>query len=250
MARVIQSPTIAPQARRALPAGYEEMTDTSSLAARDDDRPFEPHVSYEDYQHVVAEKESALQKASLAETQLAEIKATLEDLRKSARNDGLKAGRDEAGKLLAEAQAAERAHFDKLCDEMVERQRGMIQATEDAALEVAIAATTKLLGRLNEDTTLLETLVREAMQQVLVREGLRVFLAQADYERILPLMQQNSSDWDGIEFHADSGVELGGCRIESTCGSLDARLERQLEALRHVLLDTAASGRSAVSGDD
>ena len=44
------------------------------------------------------------------------------------------------------------------------------------------------------------------------------------------------SGQDALRYVADAAITLGGCRLESAAGTLDARLERQLEQLRLALL--------------
>jgi flagellar biosynthesis/type III secretory pathway protein FliH len=48
-------------------------------------------------------------------------------------------------------------------------------------------------------------------------------------------------EWADVEFKANEHIGLGGCAIESRVGTLDARLELQLAALKEILLE--ARGR-------
>jgi flagellar assembly protein FliH len=86
--------------------------------------------------------------------------------------------------------------------------------------------------------------VREAISGVRERERLVVRVSPRDHklfagENIAP----KNGDAGSIELVADERVELGGCLIETSSGTLDGRLETQLQRL----CDTLASvARTAV----
>jgi flagellar biosynthesis/type III secretory pathway protein FliH len=116
-----------------------------------------------------------------------------------------------------------------------------IEGLEDIAVAIAFEATVKLLG----EAMVSRQGVRAVIEQVLVRsreqEKLSVRLAPSDF--YLLLQQNTDAPWHapaGVELVPDDRVELGGCLVDTDSGSLDGRLETQVDALRQLLLRTRA----------
>ncbi len=253
MAKVIHTPVVARGARRALPVERADSKVLNRLAAEGVEEPVatpkEPSIDAHEAERIMAECDASRQRAKTAEARLAEIQSELAALRMTAKEEGFEAGREEALCSAAEQRDAEAQRFADLCESLLEQQRQRVADAEEAAVEIGFAATVKLLGRLHSDNALLEALVRQSMEQVLEREGLTIYLSPKDCERMQAQARRNARDWDDIEFHADSRIQIGGCRIESRAGSLDARLELQIEELKKALLHTAKSSRSVETDD-
>ncbi len=246
MAKVIHTPVIGRGARRALPV---ERT-VEPTAPTDDEHgataapaPQPTAIDAREARRIVSERDAALQRAETAEANMAQMKQDLDALRKQAHQHGLEAGMEQARRSVSEQRdaeteqrRAEAEQFQRLCDELLEQQKQRVAQAEEAAVEIGFAATLKLLGRLHSDNALLEALVRQSMEQVLAREGLKIYLSPKDCRRMQALARRGSQDWAGVEFEADSRIQMGGCRIESRAGSLDARLELQVDELRKALL--------------
>ena len=248
MAKVIHTPVIGRGARRALPTERTPESPAPSSAEDDVTPPPAPKntvIDAHEARRIISQRDAAEQRAKAGESSLAEMKRDLDSLRKQAHQHGLDAGMEQAKRSAAEQRDAEAEQFQKLCSDLVEQQKQHLIQAEEAAVEIAFAATVKLLGRLHSDTALLEALVRQAMEQVLAREGLKIYLSPTDCRRMQALARRSNQDWVGVEFDADSRIEMGGCRIESRRGSLDARLELQVEELKKALLHATKSGQPA-----
>ena len=150
--------------------------------------------------------------------------------------DGYEAGAAEAKTERAAAAARQAEEFERLIASAQQALAGQIEGAEDVLVEIAFAAVCKLLG----DTAFTEegarNLVRAAMREVRAKEGLVVRVAPADH-RQLSLRPGEGR----VELVADDRVALGGCIIETAGGTLDARLEVQLQQL----VDTLTRARSA-----
>lgn len=117
-----------------------------------------------------------------------------------------------------------------------------IKGTEDAIVEVAFEAITKTLGRAMTTREGIAAIVKEVITHAKDREYLVVRVAP---RQVAFLKQESATLLNGsagkIELVADDRVELGGCLLETSGGSLDGRLEVQLQQLRDTLL--TAKGR-------
>ncbi|QVQ26146.1 FliH/SctL family protein [Achromobacter deleyi] len=174
------------------------------------------------------------------------MQAEAEQLRKAAREEGLRLGREE-GLRAAQAQVAEQVQalqdrFTAVTDALVEaleRERG---ATEDAALELAMAALSRILGDVL-DPAGVAAVIRKASAQLRDPTQVRIRLAPADIELLKTANIDVASlapQVADVQWVADPAVE-GGCVLQTETGNLDARLHRQVAALAEALSRTYRS---------
>jgi flagellar assembly protein FliH len=167
----------------------------------------------------------------VAEPVVEDPTTTLEELRKQAFEDGYRDGYDAGAAKAGEERAALAERFKRLIASVEQALAAQIEGAEDAMVEIAYAAACKVIG----DAALTEAgvrgAVRTAMQGVRAREVVAVRIALADREML-------GAEVPG-EVLADERVALGGCIVETSGGSLDARLDTQLR----LLADTLARAR-------
>jgi flagellar assembly protein FliH len=183
---------------------------------------------------------------------LEQIEAERVQVLEQAYDEGYRAG-EEAG----------RSDGQRAYDDQVNRLRAVgtemsaafdrhIEEAEDLLVEIAFESVCKILGRALRDRDGVSAIVQEVMHQAREREQLIVRLAPPDYAlltgRPAPLEEPRRSEEPVSEFAAwnaqmmpDPRVALGGCLIESPGGTLDGRLETQLQRLREVLVAARAS---------
>lgn len=149
--------------------------------------------------------------------------------------DGYEKGAAEARAERAEQAAKEAQAFSRLLGSAQQALASQIEGLEDVMVEIAFAAVCKLLGESAFTEGGTRGLVREAMRGILAKEGLVVRLSPADYGALAPSPEPK------VEVVADERVALGGCIIETSGGTLDARLEVQLQQL----VDTLTRARHA-----
>lgn len=170
-----------------------------------------------------------------------------------ARNEGYASGREaghEAGRSEIHAELAERvARFDAMFEAMRTESDKALEATLDAAVEVVFEAVTRILGQQLVDRAGTTAAVREAIRHCKDRTKLVARVAPSDYQLICEhrdgLVEQ--ANGGAIEIVPDDIVELGGCVLETPAGSLDARLEIQIQRLRETLVN--ARHKSHDTGD-
>lgn len=174
------------------------------------------------------------------------MQAEAEQLRKAAREEGLRLGREEglraAQTQVAEQLQAQQGRFTAVADALVEaleRERG---ATEDAALELAMAALSRILGDAL-DPAGVAAVVRKASAQLRDPSQVRIRLAPADIELLKTANIDVASlapQVADVQWVADPAVE-GGCVLQTATGNLDARLHKQVAALAEALSRTYRS---------
>lgn len=252
MAKVICSPTINTDCARKLPTGQfsipssphglksktQECADPQQHPPTDTCCP--PNPTAVNVEELIQQRDAAEEKAAVAQAQLSELRGQLDAEKKKAWDVGYEEGSQEAAAKVAQEQSKETEALKALVQSMQKEQAKLIQQAEDAAVEIGFAAAAKILGQTQVDQRLLIAMVRQAMRKVSDREGLVISLSETDCER-MEAVKTNSpqgSQWSKIEFKPDTTLEQGGCIVRSRAGSLEARLDYQLQEIRNCLVKT------------
>lgn len=250
MVSIIRTPDVKQQARR---IGAQAVAATSGAAMElertDLTEPVAspPAITQEEFEAQVETVRQQQRRAEAAEQRLAEMEAALDELQKQSAEEGYQAGYEHGSKAGEEAAQQDFA-------EQIRRLRGigealqqdfsnrMVTALQDGIVEVVFAAVTKILGEELARAAGVQALVQCIASEIAAREQYTVRLAPADLELINQprRMAPGSEASAGITYVADERVRIGGCIIETAAGSIDARLETQLQRLKEVLLDVRA----------
>jgi len=256
MAKVIHAPSVQMGRRRPLPNGLSvsvggpESAPDESPKLIDDEKISPPAgaaaAQTEEVEALKRQLDALRQRGRANEEALTELREQLAEERERARQSGYREGARQGREEAAQEQAKEIEALRAMLQSLAKEQERLILGAEDAAVEIGFAAAAKIIGRAAVDHSLARAMVRQAMSLVLEREGLIIHLAPEDCR----WMEQHLStgaegrEWTNIEFKADEQIELGGCVIESRVGSLDARLELQLAALKELLLELRSRKRA------
>jgi flagellar assembly protein FliH len=240
-----QSISLGLRMRSRPPAAVEGLRQPAPvLAARPPEEPVLPdfHLrrqAEENAAHLEIERER------IREELKRELDARIESVLQESRSQGLKEGLELA---KAEAQReAERQHEAvtqtlATVAEVAERQ---IAGAEDAIVGIAFESVCKILGRDAVDRKVVRAMVQQVLARVGQEEGVRVHLHPRD---CAVLRNGGKAPFPGrngrmkVELVADEEVGLGGCVVEASGGSLDARLETQVQRLREALLKVRRGG--------
>jgi flagellar assembly protein FliH len=116
-----------------------------------------------------------------------------------------------------------------------------IVGAEDLIVEIAFEAVCRIIGDAVGRRDGVLAVVREVIRGVRERENLVVRVAPQDYELIAGERQRllRNGDANHIELASDERIELGGCLVETSGGTLDGRLETQLQRLRDTLVSAS-----------
>lgn len=157
-----------------------------------------------------------------------ELIAAAEESSENIRARAYREGREEAESELIENILATR-----------EERAQVLTTVERDVLKLAVKLAEKVIGReLKQDENGRGEIVHNALRSARQQEMLTVRVSADD----LPLLERLREKIDRfgraqyIDFVADQAVKEGGCIIESTSGTIDARLETQLRILENALL--------------
>jgi flagellar biosynthesis/type III secretory pathway protein FliH len=177
----------------------------------------------------LAEQER-LQRESIS----AERQRVLERAREQGHQAGVEQGRAEYATQLEAVR--------KLLGSMQAALIDGISGTEDLIVEIAFEAVGKILGEALAQREGVQAAVREVIRGVHDREHLVVRVSPRDHQLLAGVgILPKNGDEHRLELIADERVELGGCLIETSGGTLDGRLETQLQRLRDTLVSAGGT---------
>jgi flagellar assembly protein FliH len=180
----------------------------------------------------------AVQRANSAEHELAKLRDELDQRRQEAAERGFREGYQKGLKQAETESAGDHAAVTELLESLTRVRESLIVDCEDELLAIAHGAVLRLLGdRLASEEGVLAA-VRQVVAEATGQQQLTVRVSPRDFallqSRRVELKAESGSN--GLDLVADPRVELGGCLVESPTGTLDGRLEVQLQRLREALL--------------
>lgn len=169
-----------------------------------------------------ANKEAVKIKAD-AEKLLEQVEVELE----KARGKGLKDGREEGLASVTEMVVS----FEKMKEEFY-------ADAEEKMIKLVMTISEKIIGKIvNENSKVVKEIIKQALEKSL-GERIQLSLNPEDYKQVVDteLDYRNMLDrTQRLSFKEDENIERGGCVVETEVGTIDARLETQLEAIRKAL---------------
>jgi flagellar assembly protein FliH len=199
------------------------------------------HAELEAEREALQHREQALHEARLAHEEA--LQGSHEAAAQRGYEEGLARGIAE-GRAGADAAAAGRLEqLDALARAIADASASALAQQEDMLVEVVWTAICRLAGELALSRDGALAMVRTAADQVRETQGLRIRLHPQDAEWLA--QRAEAASWSLL---ADPAVALGGCMVESAQGTLDARLELQLERLRNALRETRALRAAGTAG--
>jgi flagellar assembly protein FliH len=154
-----------------------------------------------------------------------------------AREQGLQQGR-----AAAETQFKQQLQTLRALIESIQSERkGYVNDLGDTAAEIVFAAVAKILGDGFEPSTAVAA-VREAIRCSRERGRLLIRVAPEDFKLLSSYRAEllEGASTSDVELVADEQVKCGGCLLEGASGTLDARLETQMQRLREALVRARA----------
>jgi flagellar assembly protein FliH len=152
---------------------------------------------------------------------------------------------------MREALAAREQQFQALMQSIPAALARRFDSGEDDMLALVQAALCQLLGDAIAHRDGASLLIRQALTQAIVQTASRQQFIVRVHPDDVALLHHDESILSlgnaGIVWQADPQIMLGGCQIDTRDGTLDARLEVQLEEFSRLLLQVRAAGRVPVA---
>lgn len=158
-----------------------------------------------------------------AEEILSQVKAEMEKSKAKGFNEGREEGLGEATSLLVRLEAIKEKFYN---------------SAEADIIRLVMAIAEKVIGRIvHENTEAIKSIVKQALESAL-GEKIVIRLNPNDYKVVTANDFEFRDMLDRtkrITFKEDDSITRGGCVVETEVGTIDARLETQLKAIRKAL---------------
>lgn len=177
-----------------------------------------------------------------------EAESVIETARKKGYDEGFKegygAGVKEAAPLIET--------FSVLVRELMGIREDFYRIAEEEMIHLVVNVAREIIGEgLERDPALVRNVIRNAVKQLKSREELTIKVNPRDLEeaeRYRPELARDVEDIDKVTFRGDPLITRGGAMVESNIGSIDARLETQLEAVREAFTRALEESRARAAG--
>lgn len=177
----------------------------------------------------------------------------MEQARHEARGEALRdaeaAFEEKRRALEAPARAAAQQCLDLARDLLVQRQ-ALLREAAGTVVDFSLQVAHRVLRREIEiDSDAVVPTVRELLRRAANATSLTVRLSPRDYAHLSAHLDRvpEAAGLEGLRLRTDSSVQPGGCVLETEDGSLDARLETQMERITRALSARDQSPEDAAS---
>ena len=163
-----------------------------------------------------------------------------EQIQREARAQGFEQGRNEGYNTGMREAATIVDAFTKLVEELSRIREDFYRNAEEEMIHLVVSIARVVIGRdVERNPSLVRNIIDKAIEQVQSREELDIKINPEDLaeaEQFRPELAKKVMDIDKVSFKGDPLITRGGCMVESNIGSIDARLETQLESVRESFL--------------
>lgn len=180
-----------------------------------------------------------------AEAKLQELEARLQEagaMLKVAKKDayqkgfskGLLEGMDrEKKKLFIATKAAV-----KLTRELEILNINFLKNNEKTMLDLSFAIAARVIHKeVSTNREVVCSVLEDAIRDMQDRQGARILMNPEDYRCIIETSHAFIDGYTDIQFERDEEIEPGGAVIEMKTGTIDARLDQQLDKIKEALYD-------------
>ena len=183
------------------------------------------------------------------------MKTEKEAAYKAGLNEGLKkghaAGYEKGKKDTHEAVAKVQQNLAAVLKDFAQKKEDVLSMSERKTLEIVFLAVERIIHQeVKTDPNIILNVLKAAILEVAKTDKITVKVNPKEAEAVgqgkefwVPINAQFSE----IRVDEDSRIERGGCIIESTAGSVDARISTQIAGIREIFLKAWDEGMGAVS---
>ncbi|PRC93912.1 Flagellar biosynthesis/type III secretory pathway protein [Solimicrobium silvestre] len=168
------------------------------------------------------------------EEQLAERLREADETGKRAYEEGYEAGLRNGETDGREVYTSGLRQLEELTQNMNDTVQRSLDESEDMMVSIVFESVCKIIGDTLTTREGVVAVVEEALARIRGKSSVIIRVNPLDLELIeesAAFGVASEADW-----RADEGVAMGGCMIESEYGTLDARIDTQLNQLKRVLL--------------
>lgn len=145
--------------------------------------------------------------------------------------DGHKKGLNENRKKVDKALI----DIEKLTKKIVASEKDFLRQAEKRLVNLAIDIAKKIIGHeIKSDKDIVVHIVKESLKQVADKSKISILVNPDDLENIKTHrreLMETDRDIEELEFTADPRIEPGECFVETKAGSIDGRIDSQIDEI-------------------
>jgi len=170
---------------------------------------------------------------------ISQAQAEAQAIRDRAEQEGLQAATDTIEQMVRKQLATVLPALRQVIADIQHAKQAWLTHWEATGVHVAAAIAERLIRReLSQQPEITLTLVREALELAAGSSRLRIHMNPADHEAIGQQVEMLISELATLttaELVADPEITLGGCRVETNFGVIDQQFEAQLARIEEEL---------------
>ena len=169
-----------------------------------------------------------------------EEKQRLQAVIREAYDKGLAAGMQRGRDLRSQECASILKAAEEAMQQAGKIKLSIIEKSEEDILHLVLDIAEKVLHHeVTSNRDVAKNILKSAIQAMNDRENIRVHCHPADLavlKEVRPEMMQSASGIGQLEFIEDNSVGVGGVRLETGFGEVEARIDKQFEVVKTALL--------------
>ncbi len=161
---------------------------------------------------------------------------------------GWQSGYEEGGKTAEDEYSHKLLEAQQVVEEAHQERMQIIAGAEDEVVQLAMAVSRKIIEReLVTRPEIIVEMVKRAIQKVTDREELTVRVNPDNLDSTINAQEEIAQSAKGVrklKVLADPAIASGGCVVESSNGTVDARVERQLNEIEQALMEVSPNAKT------
>ncbi|MDY0187986.1 MAG: FliH/SctL family protein [Syntrophus sp. (in: bacteria)] len=178
------------------------------------------------------------------ETILQQAKQQMDEVRKSAYEQGYAAALSEASEAQKKEMLRVESTLQALARELGTFKEKSLETAERQVLDLCFAMAEMVVHKeISTDQSVILNVLRAAFRNIVERENIKVRLNPSDFQYMVQIKNDFMNSMDGFRnvfFEEDGAIARGGAMIETTSGYVDARISEQLNEIKSGLLNLQA----------
>lgn len=201
-----------------------------------------PRMTTFNFEDVAAQAEQYLARVRTDAAHLvAQAETEAEAIRRRAADEGRRTATLEIDEMVEKQVAPALKALDRTVAELKQAKQAWLAHWETAAVRLSAAMAAKIVRReLRDRPEITLSLVREALELAAGSPDVRLQLNPSDYQSLNDETRRITKSMSALgkaEIVADESVGPGGCRVETRFGTIDQRIESQLNRIVEELLE-------------
>jgi len=166
---------------------------------------------------------------------LEDVRADAKEIKEQAYIEGFENGEREGLESVKSSLEPVLQHLNQSIDELENAKEELLLKTEREAVELALAIAEKIVSHeVKTNRDVIVNVVQAALKKIVDRKKIKIRLSPSDFQ----FLNHAKSQIPGLEeqfekatFEEDKAIMNGGCVIKTNLGDIDARIEKQFQAV-------------------